>query len=142
MTSVTFRPKGKNAEWEDPPHEGEPFNYDAVPQAFYFEIETVGSLEPDAIVQQGIKVLQQKLAAVIQDLAGDDGRAGVNGDAMDINGYGGVARSPELNGLGGRDYDMDHGYTTPFANGGAASAWGGGGGTTPYGATPYGQNRY
>lgn len=136
---MLFRPKGKNAEWEDAPPEGEPFNYEASPQVFYLEVESAGSLEPDAIVQQGIKVLQQKLAAVIQEL--DDGRAGVNGDGMDMNSYGGP-RSPELNGLGGRDYDMDQGYTTPYVNGGGASAWGGGGGATPYGATPYGQNRY
>lgn len=123
-----------------------------MPSLFYFDVESVGSLEPDAIIQQGIKVLQQKLAAVIQELtgAGDGGARGLNGDAMamDMNGYGAGPRSPDMNGvgLGGRDYDMDHGYTTPFVNGGGggggASAWGGGGGTTPYGATPYGQNGY
>lgn len=77
--------------------------------------------------------MQQKLAAVIQDLAGDEGRNGVNGDGMD--GY--VPRSPDgINGAA--DYAMDQGYTTPYVNGGGASAWGGG--ATPYGATPYGQN--
>lgn len=146
------RPKSKNAEWEDPAPEGEPFNYDAVAQAFYFEVESVGGLEPDAIIQQGIKVMQQKLAAIIQELSGGDARGGgVDGDtSMDMNGYGGP-RSPELNGFGGGggaggrgDYDMDQGYTTPYMNGGGggASAWGGAGGTTPYGATPYGQNGY
>ena len=123
----------------------------------------MGGLEPDAIVQQGIKVVQQKLAAVIQELTGSaagggghDGRAGMNGDVMDedgLNGYGGGGggpRSPvDLNGFGGvghgaggpggagRDYDMDQGYTTPYLNGS-----GGAGGATPYGATPYGGGRY
>lgn len=155
---LKYRPKGKNAEWEDPPRDNEPFDYDAVPSLFYFDVESVGSLEPDAIIHQGIKVLQQKLAAVIQELTGgaaDDGGArAVNGDGMlDVNGYGVVGpRSPDLNGIvgSGREYDMDHGFTTPYVNGGGggggggASAWGGAGagGTTPYGATPYGQNGY
>lgn len=149
LTELDYRPKGKNAEWEDPPRDNEPFDYDAVPSLFYFDVESVGSLEPDAIIHQGIKVLQQKLAAVIQELTGsggDDGTRAVNGDGMlDMNGYGAGPRSPDLNGLGGREYDMDQGFTTPYVNGGGASAWGGvgaGGGMTPYGATPYGQNGY
>ncbi|KAH8811660.1 DNA-directed RNA polymerase [Xylogone sp. PMI_703] len=117
-------PKSKYAEWEEPPQSDEPFDYDAVPERFYFEVEGVGSIEPDAIIQQGIKVLQQKLAAVIQDLSGEEGMNGVNG------GYE-PPRSPEVDGRWGQD----QGFTTPYGNGNA-SAWGGG--TTPYGATPYG----
>ncbi|KAI9804773.1 MAG: hypothetical protein M1825_001141 [Sarcosagium campestre] len=130
-------PRGKNDDWEDPPQDGEPFNYDAVPSRFYFDVETVGSLEPDAIIQQGIKALQQKLAGIIAELTADD--SGIDGGAPagELNGYGGP-RSPAVNGA--RDYDMDQGFTTPYGNGGAASAWGGAGGATPYGATPYGQN--
>lgn len=128
---VLRRPKSENANWEDPPQEGEPFDYNAKPQKFYLDIETVGGLEPDVVMQQGIKVLQQKLAAVIQELAGGDDRTAIDG----VGGYGG-GRSPDgINGAGG--YGMDQGYTTPYGNGGAASTWGGG--QTPYGATPYGQ---
>ncbi|KZF20019.1 insert subdomain of RNA polymerase alpha subunit [Xylona heveae TC161] len=140
-------PKSKNAEWEDPPAEGEPFDYDAVPSRFYFEVESVGSLEPDAIIQQGVKVLQQKLAAVIQELTGGD--AGPDGGAVvdGLDGFGaGPAGGPRSPGgaLGGGP--MDYGYTTPYAGGGAAAAagagsvWGGAGmgGATPFGATPYG----
>ena len=125
------RPQSKYAAWEDPPQEGEPFDYDAVPGRFYFEVESAGALEPDAIVQQGIKVLQQKLAAIIQDLTDGDGPAMNGGDF-------GPPRSPdaEMNGAGWND----PGYTTPYGNGGGASAWGGQGAATPYGATPYGQN--
>jgi len=122
-------PKSKNAAWEEAPQEGEPFDYDAMPEKYYFEVESVGNLEPDAIIQQGIKVMQQKLAAVLQELTGDEGRNGVS-DGVD--GFGGP-RSPDgMNGAG-----FDQGYTTPYVNGGG-SVWGGG--TTPYGATPYGQN--
>ena len=126
------RPKSKNAAWEEAPLEGAAFNYNAQPEVFYFEVESIGNLEPDAVIQQGIKVMQQKLAAVIQELAGDEGRGG-GGEEYE-------PRSPTgMNGGTGGDYAMEGGYTTPYGNGGGASAWGGGG-QTPYGATPYGQN--
>lgn len=102
-----------------------------MPERFYFEVESIGNLEPDAIIQQGIKVLQQKLAAVIQDLSDTNGQAAVNGDYD-------APRSPDV--ANGQPW-QEQGYTTPYANGGGASAWGGGAGAaTPYGATPYGQN--
>lgn len=125
-----FRPTNKrNAEYDEPQLEGEPFNFDAVPNRFFFNVETVGGLEPDVIMQQGIKVLQQKLAAVIQELTGGEDRGGAD------DGFGG-ARSPDMNGAGG--YGVDQGYTTPYQAGGSASAWGGA--QTPYGATPYGNS--
>jgi DNA-directed RNA polymerase II subunit RPB3 len=129
------RPKSKYAEWEEPPQEGEPFDYDAVPERFYFEVESAGNLEPDAIIQQGIKVLQQKLAAVIRDMT--DGEAQTNG----VNGGGFDApRSPDM-GMNGQGSWPDQGYTTPYGqNGGNAGTWGNTGAATPYGATPYGQN--
>ncbi|KAI9665664.1 MAG: 45 kDa subunit of RNA polymerase II [Bathelium mastoideum] len=119
-------PVSTNADWEPEPAEGEPFDYNAEPDTFYMNVETVGGLEPDAIMQQGIKVLQQKLASVIQELSGGD-------DQRDMNGYGGA--SPGY--TPGTAYGGNEGYTTPY--GGNTSAWGGGG-TTPYGATPYGQS--
>ncbi|TAQ89145.1 hypothetical protein B7494_g2531 [Chlorociboria aeruginascens] len=126
-------PKSKYAEWEEPAQDGVPFDYDAVPERFYFEVESVGNLEPDAIIQQGIKVLQQKLAAVIQDLTeGESHTNGINGGGA----YGG-SRSPN-NGINGQNW-QDQGYTTPY-DGGNASTWGANGAATPYGATPYGQN--
>ncbi|TQS35676.1 hypothetical protein Golomagni_03897 [Golovinomyces magnicellulatus] len=122
-------PKSNYASWEEPAQEGEPFDYDMVPERFYFEVEGAGNLEPDQIVHQGIKVLQQKLASVIQDLT--EGTTGVNGNAD--GGYD-APRSPviNMNGVGWQD----QGYTTPFGNEGSNSQWGGVGGTTPYGATP------
>jgi DNA-directed RNA polymerase II subunit RPB3 len=107
-----------------------------VPDKFYFEVESAGNLEPDAIIQQGIKVLQQKLAAVIRDMTGvDEDSNGVNGGD-----YG--DRSPGM-GMNGQGQWPDTGYTTPYGqNGGnAGGPWGNNGGSsTPYGATPYGQN--
>ena len=74
--------------------------------------------------------MQQKLAAVLQELTGDDNR---NGD-LGVDGFG--AQEPDGLQAGG-EYGMDQGYTTPYLNGGATSAWGGA--ATPYGATPYGR---
>jgi DNA-directed RNA polymerase II subunit RPB3 len=137
------RPKSKNAEWEDPPADGAPFNYDAQPTSFFFEVESIGNLEPDAVIQQGIKAMQQKLAAVIQELAGDPDRAAAGGGAVfgEANAFGEEyePRSPDVTGNG--DYSMGgtEGYTSAFgAADGAGSAWGGAGGATPYGSTPYG----
>ncbi|KAF2804072.1 DNA-directed RNA polymerase subunit D [Mytilinidion resinicola] len=116
----------ENANIDGIPQEGEPFDYDAVPTRFFFDVETVGGLEPDQIVLQGIKVLQRKLAGIIGDLTGTEETNGVDG-------YGG-GQSPQMN--GGQGYGApEQGYTTPYGN---TSTWGGGGGTTPYGATPYG----
>ncbi|KAL8736471.1 MAG: hypothetical protein Q9166_000263 [cf. Caloplaca sp. 2 TL-2023] len=121
-------PPSANATWEEPPQDGEPFDYSAQPEKFYFDVESIGNLEPDAVVLQGIKVLQQKLALVIQELSGDDR----NGNA---DGFG----APESDGLqGGGEYGLDQGYTTPFGNAGGQTTYGGG--TTPFGATPYGQS--
>lgn len=108
----------------------EPFDYTAVPTRFFYDVETVGGLDPDAIVTTGISTLQTKLASVINALQG------TSGDGMDLGG----AQSPTMN--GGGYGGVDGGYTTPGYGG--ASQWGGAGaaqgGTTPYGATPYGQS--
>jgi len=124
-------PKSKYADWEEPAQEGEPFDYDAVPGRFYFELESAGNLEPDAVVQEGIKVLQQKLAGIIAGLSDGGGMdTGMNGEDSF------APRSPEFG--GGNVRWGDAGYTTPYGNGGGVSAWGGQGAATPYGATPYG----
>ena len=90
-----------------------------MPNKFYIDIESVGSLPPDEILRQGIKYLQEKLAVVIQSIQGAD----ANGEV--VGGYEG-GRSPDLN---ARD-TYDDGFTTPY---GAAAGLGAGGGTTPYG---------
>lgn len=134
------RPRSKNAGWEEPPSSTITFDYAATPSKFYIEIESVGSLEPDAVVQQGIKVLQQKLALIIQGLEGSSSSGGGGGGGGDGAGpYDDPGAATP--GIRADDtFGADGGFTTPFVSGGGAqSAWGGGG-ATPYGATPYGQN--
>ncbi len=127
------RPKSKYAQWEEPLQEGEPFDYDAVPNRFYFEVEASGTMEPDLIIQGGIRVLQQKIGGLLKGL--DPRKYG--GDDTDMDG----PRSPDMNMDGGTTPWQDGGYTTPYGNntayGGGNTAYGGG---TSYGgsATAYG----
>ncbi|KAG6087420.1 hypothetical protein E4U30_008231 [Claviceps sp. LM220 group G6] len=140
-------PKSKYAEWEDPPQEGEPFNYDAVPDRFYFEVETAGGMEPDQIVQGGIRVLQTKIGALLKSL---DPKKYGGDEPVDFTG----PRSPDLNMDGGTTPWQDGGFTTPYTGG--ATSYGNSnnaaytGGTNPgygagsgtYGTTPYGQSSW
>lgn len=128
-------PATKNAPEEEPyvAQPGEPTVPEDKPQRFYFDVETVGGLEPDAVVQQGIRVLQQKLARIIKDVSEGGKEAGDN--------Y--AARSPErVDGFGGATR-YGPGYETQYQRDGQGSVWGqvGGqmGGATPYGSTPYRQ---
>src|SRR6266498_2510542 len=91
------RPKSENAKWENAPAPDTPFDPDATPSDFYFDVESVGNLEPDVIVKQGIKVLQEKIANIIKELGGGGDGDRVNGDRGDIMmngdgdmGYGGT----------------------------------------------------
>ncbi|EFY93557.1 RNA polymerase II subunit 3 [Metarhizium acridum CQMa 102] len=139
-------PKSKYAEWEDPPQDGEPFNYDAVPDRFYFEVETSGSMEPDQIVQGGIRALQQKIGALLKGL---DPKKYGGEEPAEFDG----PRSPDMNMDGGTTPWQDGGYTTPYggnmtAYGGGNTTYGGGnntaygGGAGAYGTTPYGQSSW
>jgi hypothetical protein len=45
-------PLSENAKEEEPPRDDEPFDYNAKPSKFYFEIETDGSLSPQEVVMK------------------------------------------------------------------------------------------
>lgn len=114
-----------NADWEEPAQEGQPFPYEAEPEQFFVNLEGTGVMPPDAILHNGIRTLQEKLANVITSLrdTGDTGMA----NGMDGGGGGFSPMDGVVNG-GGTQY-------------GAQSAYGGGGGQSAYGGgqTPYGQ---
>ena len=105
----------RNADWEGDTAANADGNYDpdAQPSAFFFDIESVGTLDPDEIVEAGIDVLSTKLAGVIAALDPGEAPNGVNGEA-DGDGY------------------------EPAAEGGYTNY----GRATPYGAVAYGQNGY
>jgi DNA-directed RNA polymerase II subunit RPB3 len=64
-------PRSKNADWEEAPLEGAPFNYTAEPDKFYFDLEAVGQIPPNEVMAQSITYLQQKLAVVLRELEKD-----------------------------------------------------------------------
>ncbi|KZT26734.1 RBP11-like subunits of RNA polymerase [Neolentinus lepideus HHB14362 ss-1] len=82
-------PLSDNAREEEPPRDDEPFDFNAKPQRFYFEVETDGSLGPQEVVMKGLQELQRKLAILIHNLKAE--------------------QEPELNGAlsGGGDPGMD-----------------------------------
>ncbi|KIV93772.1 hypothetical protein PV10_04961 [Exophiala mesophila] len=107
----------RNATWEgDDSSADAAFDPDAVPSAFFFDIEGIGTLEPDDIVRGGIDVLQKKLADTILVLGGAD-----------------VAGADAMN--GGQSPD---GYEPAPANIGYNGYGGVNGGATAYGANSYG----
>lgn len=124
------RPISENARFEPRPEDSDKFDYDAEPEKFYFNLETIGSVDPDRCLQQGIVVLQKKLADTIAALT----------PRQEDTGIGPSGYAPESPGRGG----MAGGYGTEY--GGAYSIHGGqtsyGDGRTPYGAgmTAYGNN--
>jgi len=61
-------PLSENAEEEQPPVEGEPFDYNAVPNKFYFKFETTGSMEAKDIVLSSLNILQEKLDELRNEL--------------------------------------------------------------------------
>ncbi|KAL6949044.1 45 kDa subunit of RNA polymerase II [Hanseniaspora vineae] len=61
-------PKSKNCDFEDEPNDDEPFDYNAEPNNFYMNVETVGGLTPDQVVLRGIRVLQDKVNGIALEL--------------------------------------------------------------------------
>ncbi|KAH7927153.1 insert subdomain of RNA polymerase alpha subunit [Leucogyrophana mollusca] len=97
-------PVGENAKEEEPPRDDEPFDFNAKPRKFYFEVETDGSLGPQEVIMRGLAELQTKLANLILGL-----KAPPDVDMM--NGGGGDPGMPPTNG-----------HTT--AGGWAGGGWG------------------
>ena len=123
-----------NADWEEPPQESEPFDYTAEPDQFFINLEGTGVMPPDAVLHNGIRTLQQKLATVINELSKSTGGDG-GGSPMDgiVNG-GGTAYGAQSAYGGQSSYGQDPGYQTP-GYGGMGSVYGGA-------ATPYGRGGY
>uniref|UniRef100_A0A060TFM9 DNA-directed RNA polymerase II subunit RPB3 n=1 Tax=Blastobotrys adeninivorans TaxID=409370 RepID=A0A060TFM9_BLAAD len=65
-------PRSRNADWEEPPKDGEPFDFNAVPDKFYMDLETVGQIRPRDVVLKGVSTLQQKLAEIIMALESEE----------------------------------------------------------------------
>jgi len=132
-------PLTKNDMEEAPP--GDVFDFSAIPEQFYFDVETVGSLAPQEVCLRGLAELQQKLAATIFECRKLNEPA--EAPALDLptmtNGHGdGFGKAP---GWGGGGAPQTNGWNTSPGGGGwggggggrspAAAGWGGGGTTSP-----------
>ncbi|KAF8798708.1 insert subdomain of RNA polymerase alpha subunit [Phlegmacium glaucopus] len=126
-------PLSDNAQEEEPLRDDEPFDFNAKPNKFYFEVETDGSLGPQEVVMKGLAELQTKLANLIlglktqpelDQLAHDSTRA--HGPLPDAwrhpGGDGGAWNS--AGGGGGGSGSAGWGNTSPSRAGGNAG-WGG-----------------
>ncbi|RDB16969.1 DNA-directed RNA polymerase II subunit RPB3 [Hypsizygus marmoreus] len=147
-------PLGANAQEEEPPRDNEPFDYNAQPRQFYFEVETDGSLGPQEVVMKGLAELQTKLANLILGLKTQPeldmltgGEQQTNGHAAD-GGWGGGGGGGAGGGWGGATTNAGWGSTSPTrggaatntwstspaTTGGATSAWGGGAAAAGWGS--------
>ncbi|KAJ3352788.1 45 kDa subunit of RNA polymerase II [Allomyces javanicus] len=87
--AATEWPKSKNADLEEVPREGEPFDYTAEPTRFYMGIEAVGSMPADMIFTDALGVLNAKLAGLLVELnrADDMGAPVAAAAAGPVGGY-------------------------------------------------------
>jgi len=56
----------RNANFEQPPNPSAPFDYNAVPSTFYFDVEASGSVPVREVITQGLDILATNLAKVIE----------------------------------------------------------------------------
>ncbi|EJU04319.1 RBP11-like subunit of RNA polymerase [Dacryopinax primogenitus] len=134
-------PLSKNADEEAPP--GDVFDFTSIPDRFYFDVETTGSLAPQEACLRGLAELQQKLAGLVfacrkvnepADAPGlqmPSTMANGHTDGFDKNGWGGGAQTATWN--------TSRAWANTAPGGGASSAggsWGSGNAGSPDG---YGQ---
>ncbi|KAG9009613.1 45 kDa subunit of RNA polymerase II [Tulasnella sp. JGI-2019a] len=93
-----------NGREEEIPQDDQPFDFNAKPEKFYFEVETTGSLSPKEVVTKGMEELTKKLAFLTHQIdAGGDaemngGMAGSLANGHDASGWGALP-SNGANGL-------------------------------------------
>lgn len=73
-------PKSEYTELEDSDKYEAPFNWEAKPNKFYFNVESCGSLRPENIVMMGVAVLKNKLSNLQTHLLSQD----IHHDALAI----------------------------------------------------------
>ncbi|KIK67404.1 hypothetical protein GYMLUDRAFT_257290 [Collybiopsis luxurians FD-317 M1] len=121
-------PLGENAREEEPPREDEPFDFNAKPNKFYFDVETDGSLGAQEVVMKGIAELQKKLASLVWAL-----RKVRNGENdMDMPSSGDQSSGDQAAGVSNGGWGSGSG---PGGWGDGSAGGGGGGNTGAWGGT-------
>ncbi|KAJ7462328.1 DNA-directed RNA polymerase II, subunit 3 [Mycena galericulata] len=122
-------PLGDNASEEEKLRDDEPFDFNAQPGKFYFEVETDGSLGPQEVVMQGLAELQAKLANIVIALKKTEpdmlpGERAEEGATAATWG----AAGPGWGEGGGNTSGSGWGSSSPNRGGAPTGAWGSGGG--------------
>ncbi|KAJ3815903.1 DNA-directed RNA polymerase II, subunit 3 [Lentinula lateritia] len=145
-------PLGENAREEEPPREDEPFDFNAKPNKFYFDVETDGSLGAQEVVMKGIAELQKKLASLV--LALRRVRNGENEMDMPSGGDQTFVDQPAGGSGGERGWGSSgarSGWGNPSSSAsgaGGGASWGGGaspsrgGGNAAWGSSPGNANAW
>lgn len=128
-------PLSRNAAFETPVDPTQPFDYNAVPETFYFDCEAVGSVPMRSVVEHGLDILVTNLAKVIEGVdietgGGDDDDDGVDEGQGGYAGGGGGLVEPNMPN-GGGDYYGDQGQGGYYQGAGGAYGGGGGSGMSP-----------
>ncbi|BEI95480.1 hypothetical protein CcaverHIS631_0104290 [Cutaneotrichosporon cavernicola] len=103
-------PLSSNHVFETAPESTEPFDYNAVPGTYYYDVESVGSIPVTSVFEQACDIMIDNLAQIIQSVQEETG-ADAEEDEADMV-------EPHINGGDGYEYG---GY-------GGGDQWGGGGG--------------
>lgn len=124
-------PVSENGQEEEPPREDEPFDFNAQPRQFYFDVETDGSLSPQEVVMRGLAELQTKLANLVLGLKAQpelEMLTGAEGQQNEqaVDGWGGVPAPP-----GGADGSSWGASTIPVGPTALTSTGGWGQSTSP-----------
>ena len=120
-------PLSQNAEFETPPDPNQPFDYDAVPERFYFDCEAVGSIPVRNVVEQGLDILVTNLAKVIEGVDRETGGEENDDEGGEGEGEGQGLVEPNMGGQG----QMNGGAGAPLGGGqgqGGGNYYGAGGG--------------
>ncbi|CAG7850523.1 DNA-directed RNA polymerase II subunit RPB3 Short=RNA polymerase II subunit 3; Short=RNA polymerase II subunit B3; AltName: Full=B44.5; AltName: Full=DNA-directed RNA polymerase II 45 kDa polypeptide [Serendipita indica DSM 11827] len=99
-------PLSANAEEEEPPREDAPFDYNAEPNKFYFNVETDGSLTAKEVILKSLSNMQSRTATLVYNIKHQS-----RPDAMD------TTDAPAFPPAGQRTSGQDQSYTN-------ASGWG------------------
>lgn len=110
-------PLSQNAAFEAPEDPSQPFDYNAVPERYYFNAESVGSIPVRSVIETGLDILVENLASLIMAVQIE---TGVDNDEDEAGqGVDGIIE-PDLGGMNG-------------SGGGGYDGYGGGGGGGGYG---------
>lgn len=129
-------PLSENAKEEEPPRDDDPFDFNAKPHKFYFEVETVGSLSPKEVITKGLEELQGKLANLILALKpeAEFPAAGPDAGMQTVQGVNGNMAGAAAGGWGA---STSPGSNTAWNGSPSANGWGGNAGGN-WGSPPSG----